>query len=180
MSFRVFCPKLAKKWPLKWAPANSDFAFYHPPLLRAWCRLSRNWQGGLSAPFHLLLNVISYISVYILYHITIYSDMSDQILYRHMCYIWLFIKHQGHCTLHCWLQNYKPWSRTSKKPSIRPATRPYSGSMIHWIMMNHHSLPSRSRGNILNHFEINWTNFPLSFVHRCQCWKGAPFLNSIL
>ena len=46
------------------------------------------------------------------------------------------------------------------------------GSMIHWIMMNHHSLLSRSRGNILNHFEINWTNFPLSFVHRCQCWKG--------
>ena len=31
MSFRVFCPKLAKKWPLKWAPANSNFAFYHPP-----------------------------------------------------------------------------------------------------------------------------------------------------
>ena len=31
-SFRVFCPKLAEKWPLKWAPANSNFAFYHPHL----------------------------------------------------------------------------------------------------------------------------------------------------
>ena len=31
MSFRVFCPKLAEKWPLKWAPANSNFAFYQPP-----------------------------------------------------------------------------------------------------------------------------------------------------
>ena len=36
MSFRVFCPKLAEKWPLKWAPANSNFAFYHPPLRNTW------------------------------------------------------------------------------------------------------------------------------------------------
>ena len=38
MSFRVFCPKLAEKWPLKWAKANSkNFHFCQittPPLIR--------------------------------------------------------------------------------------------------------------------------------------------------
>ena len=106
--------------------------------------------------------------------LNLYSDMSDQILYRHMCYIWLLIKQQDDCTP-CWLQNYIPRSRTSKKPSIRPATRPYSGSMIHWIMMNNHSLPSRSRGNILNHFEIIEWIFPCHLCTSVNVERGTIF-----
>ena len=96
-----------------------------------------------------------------------------------MCYIWLLIKQQDDCTP-CWLQNYIPRSRTSKKPSIRPATRPYSGSMIHWIMMNNHSLPSRSRGNILNHFEIIEWIFPCQLCTDVNVERGTIFKQHFL
>ena len=46
MSFRVFCPKLAEKWPLKWAQVNSkNFHFCQittPPYL--WTAQAPNWR----------------------------------------------------------------------------------------------------------------------------------------